>query len=119
MKSSGPKSETVRHAIALLEKASRKEKQALWKDVATRIGKPRRNRVSVNLWKLATNKSGKEFLLVPGKVLGFGQLEKPVKVIALEFSESAAKKIGEKGKAMTIKEALEAKVTPDSVSIVG
>ena len=113
----GPRNEEVKKAIALLEKTSRKSKKKIWKDVATRIAKPRRQRVSVNLWKIASSKIGKKFLLVPGKVLGTGKLDKAVNVIALEFSESARKKISEKGKAVSIQEALNEKIDAKDVAI--
>jgi len=120
LKKKGPRNEAVKEAIVLLEKAGRKEKQALWKDVAKRLGKPRRNRASVNLWKLdaLNEKLGKKFLLVPGKVLGTGMLEKPLNVIALEFSETARKKIAEKGRVMSIADVLEEKIKPSEVAIV-
>ena len=120
MKKKGPRNEEVRNAIALLEKAARKGKQGIWKDVASRLGKPRRGRAAVNLWKLekVSSKLGKKYMLVPGKVLSYGTLSRPVNVIALEFSEAAAKKISENGKAMSIAEALEAKVKPSEVAII-
>lgn len=118
MKLKGPRNETVRQAIMLLEKASKKDKKGLWKDIAKRLGKSRRGRASVNLWKLASVGNDKKFLLVPGKVLGFGQLDKAVNVIALEFSENAKKKIAEKGKALSIEEAMKQDIKASEVSIV-
>ena len=104
----------------MLEKEGRKSKKAFWKDMAARLKKPRRNKVKVNIWKLnkLSNKLGKKFLFVPGKVLGFGSVEKPMNVIALQFSEAAAKKIAEKGKAITVAEALNQKVNPKEIAIV-
>ncbi len=118
MKGRGPRNEEVLQAIALLEKTSRKEKKVIWKDIAERLKKPRRRRASVNLWKLGSIKSDKKYLLVPGKVLGFGNVEKALNVVALEYSESAKAKILEKGKAMSIAEALEAKIKPSDVVII-
>jgi len=63
-------------------------------------------------------KFGKKFLLVPGKVLGQGEIEESVNVIALEFSETAKKKIGEKGKAIGLLEALEQKIKASDIVIV-
>ena len=51
-------------------------------------------------------------------MLGFGQLDKAVNVIALEFSENAKKKIAEKGKALSIEEAMKQDIKASEVSIV-
>ncbi len=118
MKNRGPKNEAVLQAIAVLEKSSRKGKKSLWKDIAKRLSKPRRRRASANIWKLNGVKTEKKFVLVPGKVLGTGQMEKGINVIALEFSDSAKKKISEKGKALTIVEALNEKIDAKDVAIV-
>ena len=118
MKNRGPKNETVLQTIAVLEKTTRKGKKSLWKDIAKRLGKPRRQRASANIWKLNSVKTEKKFMLVPGKVLGTGQMEKSLNVIALEFSDSAKKKISEKGRAITIVEALNEKIDAKDVVIV-
>ncbi|MAG21974.1 MAG: 50S ribosomal protein L18e [Candidatus Diapherotrites archaeon] len=121
MKNKGPKNGEVLQTVALLEKTGRKEKKAFWKDIAKRIVKPRRQRVSVNVWKLnkVNQKLGKKFLLVPGKVLSFGTLEKPINVIALEYSKAAKKKISEKGKALSIRDAINEKIKTNDIAIIG
>ena len=118
MKNRGPKNEIVLQTIAVLEKSTRKGKKSLWKDIAKRLGKPRRQRISTNVWKLNALKTEKKFLLVPGKVLGTGQMEKDLNVIALEFSDSAKKKISKKGQALTIIEALNEKIDAKEIAIV-
>jgi large subunit ribosomal protein L18e len=118
MKNRGPKNETVLQAIAVLEKSTRKGKKSLWKDIAKRLSKPRRRRVSTNIWKLNALKTDKKFILVPGKVLGTGQMEKGLNVIALEFSESAKKKISDKGKTLTLVEAVNEKIEAKDVVII-
>jgi large subunit ribosomal protein L18e len=120
LKGRGARNAIVLQAIALLEKASRNEKKGIWKDLAARLGKPRRRRVTVNLWKIdrASKKLGKRFLVVPGKVLALGELSTPVNVVALEFSEAAEKKINDKGRALTIAGALKEKINPKDTAIV-
>ena len=121
MKRTGPTKERSKKAIALLEKTGRKSKNAIWLDLATRLGKPRRQRPSTNLWKiekLAKIFKGKN-LVVPGKVLGQGQIAEKASVIAFEFSETAKEKIKKAGgKAMQIEEAIEQKITPKTMVIV-
>jgi ribosomal protein L18E len=77
----------------------------LWKDyrnVAKILLRPRRKRVAVNLekiekviskMKIPENEKEKKVIVVPGKVLGKGEITKNYKIVALSFSESARKKI--------------------------
>ncbi len=95
----GPTNERAKKVISLLEKTSRKSKSTLWLDIATRIAKPRRQRASVNLWKLdnlARIFKGKT-LVVPGKVLGNGVISEKANIVAFEFSDSAEEKIKKAG----------------------
>jgi large subunit ribosomal protein L18e len=99
MKSKGPTKKSTRELILALEKYGKKSKAELFVDLAKRLTKPRRNRPSVNLWKL--NKMTKAFpdktLVVPGKVLSYGRLEGKPTVAAFEFSEKALEKIRANG----------------------
>lgn len=111
--------ETIKVA-AELEKAYRKTKKSIWLDLAGRLKKPRRQRAEVNLWKI--NKLakilGSKTIVVPGKVLGFGELQNKATVIALEFSGKAEEKINANGKALSFQEALEKKINPKEMVIV-
>ena len=108
MKRTGPTKEKAKKVIALLEKTGRKSKNAIWIDLAQRLAKPRRQRASINLWKLeklAKLFSGKK-LVIAGKVLGNGQLTQKASIVAFEFSEEAERKIKEAGgKAISMEEA--------------
>ncbi len=80
-----------------------KTKKPIWRRVAKELSKPRRQRVEVNLSKIDQYASADSTVLVPGKVLGAGNLSKKVTVAAFSFSESAKKLIGEVGgKAISI-----------------
>jgi len=120
MKRTGPTRERAKKVIALLEKAGRKSKNALWLDLANRLAKPRRQRPDINLWKIAKLAgifSGKT-LVVPGKVLGTGKIKEKVNVVAFEFSGQAEEKIVKAGgKAIKIEEAVEA-IAPKAMVIV-
>ncbi len=99
MNRKGPTKERTKKLLALLEKQARKSKSAIWIDLAQRIAKPRRNRPSVNVWKIEKLSgvfSGKTFV-VPGKVLGYGQISSKASVAALEFSQEAQEKIKKAG----------------------
>ena len=64
-------------------------------ELAAAISVPTRNQAKVNIDKIA--KSGKEVLIVPGKVLSLGEIDKKVKVYALRFSAVASEKLKKAG----------------------
>ncbi len=55
--------------------------------------KPKRQRVSVNLSKLDRMAAENEFIVVPGKVLGSGDIKKSINISAIDFSSSALQKL--------------------------
>lgn len=120
MKRTGPTKERTRKLVALLEKAGRRGKSAIWIEIAARVSKPRRQRTALNLWKLeklAGLFEGKT-IVVPGKVLGFGSISRKAAVAALEFSTQAREKIVKAGgKAMLLEEAVEKGVKPKEMVI--
>jgi len=118
MKRTGPTKERAKKTIALLEKEGRKSKKAIWLDLANRLGKPRRQRCSVNMWKIEklARLFPKKNLVVPGKVLAFGQLSEKANVIAFEFSSGAREKIEKAGgKAILFEEAIAEKIAPKTM----
>lgn len=76
-----------------------------WLEVASLLARPRRIRGKINLDRLNDAvKEGKK-IVVPGKVLGQGQVDKKIDVIAFKFSKQAKKKLEESGCGVsTIKE---------------
>jgi len=116
----GPRKLETSKTIAGLEKRYRKTRKPIWLDIAERLKKSRRKRASVNLWRLerlAQRFSGKT-LVVPGKVLGTGEIKEKATIIALEYSLSAKKKIGETGNAITLAEAVKKELKPENMVIV-
>ncbi|OGI15331.1 50S ribosomal protein L18e [Candidatus Micrarchaeota archaeon RBG_16_49_10] len=78
------------------------------KDLAEKLNKPRRKRVEVNLVHIDRNTEKGETVVVPGIVLGYGNISKPLSIYAWKFSNNAEEKIASsKGKAMPIEELLE------------
>lgn len=69
--------------------------------IAEELSRPSRTNITVNLSKIEKYAKNKGAVIVPGKVLGNGELTKNVLVIGYSFSESAFKKLKSK---MTIKE---------------
>jgi large subunit ribosomal protein L18e len=78
-------------------------KTPAWKAVAKGLNRPRRQSYEVSLSRLEKHAKKGESVVVPGTVLGTGELSKPVTVAALRFSGTAREKIEKAGgKAMTI-----------------
>lgn len=123
MKVTGPTKDRARRLISLLEKEGKKRNEKIWADIAMRLGKPRRIRASINLWRLdrvakADGIKGK-VIAVPGKVLGEGEVSSALRVAAFEFSSRAGEKIkAAKGEAITLEALLEKKIKAGEIAIV-
>ena len=79
--------------IRELKKLSNKEKAKVWKAVARNLEKPTRKMRQVNVWKINKFTKENDTIVVPGKVLGYGELNHKVNVAAYQFSEGAKAKI--------------------------
>ena len=83
--------------INKLNKKSKSEDAAIWKDVADRLSRSNRRTAEVNLSDINRHADADETILVPGKVLSNGDLENKVDVVALKFSAKAQEKIESAG----------------------
>ncbi len=91
----------------------------IYKAVAYELGKPKRKRVSVNLGKISTLAKDGETVIVPGKILSSGVLDKKLTVVAFAYSEAAKGSITKAGgKTMTIRELVEKNPKGTGVSII-
>ncbi len=103
-----------------LKATNRENGAAIWRDIAKRLEKPKRNWAEVNLSNLERNTKDGETILVPGKVLAAGSLDKKLTVAAYSFSERALAEIeGAGGKGMTIRELMEENPKGSKVRIMG
>jgi len=73
------------------------KKNDAWNEVASIISSSRRKRKDINLEELNKIGGNEKIILVPGKVLSQGEITKKVKVVALNFSESAKEKLLKSG----------------------
>ncbi|MFT4261119.1 MAG: 50S ribosomal protein L18e [Candidatus Woesearchaeota archaeon] len=105
--------------IADLKKASIDNKVNVWKRIAEDLEKPTRKRRIVNVYKLSKYSKENDVIVVPGKVLGMGELDHKVQVAAFVFSDEALKKINSKGKALTIQELVKTNPKGKNVKILG
>lgn len=119
MRPTGPEDPNLKALLVALERAARKNKAPVWGVVAERLGGARRKRVRVNLYEISRNAGGAKQVVVPGKVLGTGALDKGISIAAWDFSASARAKIAAaKGKALGIAELVEANPAGSGVKIL-
>ncbi len=85
----------ISRLIKDLKGIARENSAPIWRDIAKRLEKPRRNYAAVNLSKINRYSSANDTILVPGKVLSAGTLENPITIAALGFSKKAFEKITE------------------------
>ncbi len=108
MRKTGPTNIWLRLLCSKLTKYSANYECGVWRRVAEELSKPSRRRVVVNLSRIERNAKSGSTLIVPGSVLGSGNITKPVSVAAYRFSSMAKKKLLEAGgQALMIEELLE------------
>jgi len=82
--------------VELVEAIIKAKKHIKWISVASLLSAPRRKKISVNLDKIDKQTKEGDTIVVPGKVLGNGDVSKKLRIVALSFSEEARKKLKEK-----------------------
>ncbi len=105
--------------IADLKKKAHDNKAPIWKDIANRLSKPNKSWAEVNIRSLAQHTKKNDVIVVPGKLLGVGNLDFPVTVAALSFSGSAKDKIKRAGgKSLSINELVDKHPSGKGVRII-
>jgi len=105
MKRTGPTNPVIKKIIEDLHNQGYKEKSKFMIMLSKELSTATRKRTAVNLTKLQRICKENETIVVPGKVLSYGILEKPLTVAALSFSRTAEDKIKKAGgKTITIPE---------------
>ncbi len=103
-----------------LKAAGRENEAPIWRDIALRLEKPSRNWAQVNISKITAYARDGENVIVPGKLLGSGDLDKACTVIAFKASASAKAKIAAAGgKVLTMKEGVAAFPKGEKCRILG
>jgi len=115
-KRTGTTDPALKKLIQELKKTSAKEKAPIWKRIANDLAKSSRRRREVNLTRINKHTKDKESVIVPGKVLGTGELDHEVTVAAWQFSEGARKKVKQ---ALTIPELIKKNPKGKNVRIIG
>jgi large subunit ribosomal protein L18e len=83
--------------IGALKNAGRTNEAPLWRDIASRLEGPSRNWAQVNVSKLDAHARSGENVVIPGKLLGDGEVFKPYTVIAFSASAQAKAKVAKAG----------------------
>jgi large subunit ribosomal protein L18e len=100
----------------LVETIISSKKNKNWIKIAEILSGPRKNRTNLNLEELNKKIKDEKIVVVPGKILSQGELDKKIKVVALNFSERAKEKLSKSGsEALTILE--EIKKNPEAKGI--
>jgi large subunit ribosomal protein L18e len=119
MKPTGPTNPYLKQLVEDLEKKSKELGAPIWKAVAENLSKPRRKKVEVNVYEIERNAKENETVVVPGVVLGSGEIKKPVNVAAWKFSPKAEEKIKKAGgKVMKIEDLMKENPKGSNVKIL-
>ena len=97
MKRTGPTNQLLRNLVNELKKRSSEQNVNIWKRIALDLEKSSRQRRIVNLSRIDRYAKENDVIVVPGKVLGSGNLNHKLTISAYQFSDSAKKKIAKIG----------------------
>lgn len=120
MKRTGPTNEWTKELITALHKLGVEKEVSLWRMVAHELQRSARAKRVVNLMKLDQHTQENDIVLVPGKLLGNGELTHKVTVAAFSASGSALEKIKQSGsKYIQITELMRTKPDGSGVRVIG
>ena len=106
--------------IHLLKKQGNENKAKIWRDIAEDLSRPSRKRVAVNVSHLNRHTKKNENVVVPGKVLGSGEIDHSITVSAFAFSEKGRAKIeAAKGKCLPFADFIKKNPKGSNVRIIG
>ncbi len=85
-----------------------KTKRRIWKKVSRKLSGSRREKIEANLYRINKKTKENDVIVVPGKVLGIGEIDHKLTIACLNCSKTARKKIETSGsKLLSIEELLE------------
>jgi len=116
----GPTNPILVSLIDDLRKNSVDQKVNIWDRVAEDLSRSTRQRRIVNLTSINMNTKANEIIVVPGKVLGNGELDHKITIAAFQFSGSAIEKINKSGsKIVSINELAKESPKGKKIRIIG
>ena len=106
--------------IQELKKKSISENTKIWKRIATDLEKPSRRIRAVNLTRINKNTKKDDTIIIPGKVLGGGELEHSITISAWKFSKQAEDKIKQaNGKIISLYDLMKNSAKDKKIKIIG
>jgi len=115
----GPTNYVMRKTIRILKSYANKYNADIWRYAAELLEKPARRRIAVNISKINRYTKDDDIVVVPGKVLGAGNLDHKVTVAALAFSQQAIQKIkASGGKVMHILELIQINPSGSNTKVI-
>lgn len=106
--------------IEFLDKVGKENKANIWQDIALRLKKSNKRWAEVNVSKLDRYLEDGEIAVVPGKVLGTGEIKKKIIVGAFAFSSQAKEKLkNAECQTLTLKELVKKYPKGTNLRIIG
>ncbi len=97
----------IKEWLEVVGKVPRDKRKPFYNRVYALVAVPSRKRASVDLYKISMHTKEGDNVIVPGKVLGMGQMNHSVNIAAISFSASALKSLKAANcKIMSIKDML-------------
>lgn len=116
----GTTNPVLQNLIQELKGRGREQSISLWRRVAVDLEKPTRQRRVVNLSSISRYTKENEIIIVPGKVLGAGDLSHKLTISAFQFSNGAKEKIRKAGaKIVTLVELSKENPSGKGIRIIG
>jgi len=120
MKRTGPTNAKTQELIAALHRQGAEQQAAIWKHIAEELAKSTRTRREVNLLTLNHYTKKDDVVLIPGKLLGNGELNHKLTIAAFAASQNAREKIKQSGsKYMPISELMQKKPDGSGIRVIG
>lgn len=91
--------ESVQRFLEQLAKAG-KGSERIHAEIHRLASRPRRRRLAVNIGKISRCANANDSIIVPGKVLGNGEMDKKISICAVEYSGQALQKLKKAGCSM-------------------
>ena len=112
--------QVVIQMVKTLRGASKKNNAPIWERIADLALKPTRAKRTVNLGQIDKFVSDNDVIIVPGKVLGTGNLSHKITLCSFSISNTVAKKITQSGgKILDISQIIKNYPTGKGVKIIG
>jgi large subunit ribosomal protein L18e len=106
--------------VNTLRVASKKNKAPIWERLADLALKPTRAKRTMNLGQIDRLAADNDVIIVPGKVLGTGNLSHKITLCSFSISTTGAKKVtASGGKVLDISQIIKNHPTGKGVKIIG